>query len=56
MIERVKSKENSIRLDVMKREYLNKVKKIKGLIDENEQMVDKVAQNEIDIEQKDIEI
>ena len=43
MIEREKNRENSIRLMVMKREYINKVKRIKEIIDENEELIEKVA-------------
>lgn len=56
MIEREKNRENGIRLAVMKREYIAKVKKIKSLTEENEQLVDRVAQAEVDHETKDSEI
>ncbi len=55
-MEREKNRENGVKLSVMKREYIVKVQKIKALIDENETLLEKVAQGEIDGEQKDIEI
>lgn len=56
VMEREKNRENGVRLSVMKREYILKVQKIKSLIDENETLLEKVAQAEIDSEQKDVEI
>jgi predicted nuclease with TOPRIM domain len=56
MIEREKNRENGIRLMVMKREYTNKVKRIKEIIDENEELIEKVAQREISLDEKNEEI
>lgn len=47
MIERNKNSESGIKNQVMKREYITKVKKIVELQDENEQLIEKVAQGEI---------
>ena len=55
-MEREKNRENGIRLSIMKREYITKVQKIKAIMDENETLLEKVAQAELDSEQKDTEI
>jgi hypothetical protein len=56
MIERNKNSESGIKNQVMKREYITKVKKIVELQDENEQLIEKVAQGEIQVEQKQDEV
>ena len=50
MIERNKNSESGIKNQVMKRVYITKVKKIVELQDENEQLIEKVAQGEIQVE------
>ena len=50
MIERNKNSESGIKNQVMKREYITKVNKIVELQDENEQLIEKVAQGEIQVE------
>ena len=56
MIERNKNQEFLIKNGVMKREYINKVKAIANIQDENEQLIEKVAQGEIVTEQREDEI
>lgn len=56
MIERNKNQEFGIKNSIMKREYINKVKTISSIQEENEQLIEKVAQGEIFTEQKDEEI
>jgi hypothetical protein len=56
MIERNKNSEVSIKNGVMKREYINKVKAIANIQEENEQLIEKVAQGEIVTEQREDEI
>jgi hypothetical protein len=47
MIERNKNSEIGIKNSVLKREYINKVKIISSTQEENEQLIEKVAQGEI---------
>ena len=47
MVEREKSRENSIKLKVMKQEYIKKVEYIVQLRKENEELIDKVANAEV---------
>ena len=56
MIERNKNQENMIKNSVLKREYINKVKTISSTQEENEQLIEKVAQGEIVTEQREDEI
>jgi hypothetical protein len=56
MIERNKNAEFDIKNGIMKREYINKVKNIANIQEENEQLIEKVAQGEILTEQRDEEI
>lgn len=59
MIEREKNRENMIRLNVMKQQYIKKVQMVKDYKiekDENEQLIEKVAQYEITIDEKNEEI
>jgi len=56
MIEREKNRENMIRLKIMKQQYIVKVKMIKNNMDESEQLIEKVAQYEITIDEKNEEI
>jgi hypothetical protein len=56
MIERNKNSEMGIKNGVMKREYINKVKNIAGIQEENEELIEKVAQGEILTEQRQDEI
>lgn len=56
MIEREKNRENKIRLDVMKQQYIKRVQLVKEKMDENDELIEKVAQYQIDIEEKDVEI
>ena len=52
MIERNKNIENDIKIQVIKKEYVSKVQHIASMIGENEELIDKVAQNEITIDKK----
>ena len=56
MIERNKNSELGIKNQIMKREYVTKVKCIAAIQDENEQLIEKVAQGEIVTEQREDEI
>ena len=56
MIERNKNSEAGVRNQVMKREYVNKVKKIVELQGENEDLIEKVSQGEILVESKQDEV
>lgn len=56
MIERNKNSESGIKNQVMKREYITKVKKIVELQAENEELIEKVAQGEIQVELKQDEV
>lgn len=52
LIERNKNQENLIKLDVMKGQYVEKVKLISTMQNESEQLVDNVAQSQIELEKK----
>lgn len=56
MIERNKNRESHIQIDIMKREYVSKVLWISKIQEENEQLIEKVAQNELIIETREDEI
>lgn len=43
MMEREKNRENMIRLNVMKQQYIKKVQMVKSHMDESEQLIEKVA-------------
>ena len=50
LIERNKNQENLIKMEILKREYTEKVKTIASLQTETEQLIDQVAQSEIKID------
>lgn len=56
MMERNKNSEVEIKNSVMKREYINKCRRIKDINEENEELIEKVAQGEIVTEQREDEI
>lgn len=52
LIERNKNQEHLVRMEVLKREYTEKVKLVASMQSESEQLIDQVAQCEIQIEKK----
>lgn len=56
MIERNKNSECDVKVQVLKREYINKVKMIASMQSESEQLIDQVAQGEIAVDKKTEEI
>ena len=56
MIERNKNAEAEVKCEVLKREYVNKVKLIASMYSESEQLIDQVAQGEIAVDKKTEEI
>lgn len=56
MIERNKNAENDVKVQVLKREYITKVKMIAAMQSESEQLIDQVAQGEIAVDKKTEEI
>ena len=43
VIEREKNRENKIRLDIMKQQYIKRVQLVKEKMDENDELIEKVA-------------
>lgn len=56
IIERNKNQEMQIKVEVLKREYIQKVKLIANMQGETEQLIDQVAQGEIQVDKKTEEI
>ena len=56
IIERNKNQELQVKVEVLKREYINKVKMIQNLHGEADTLIDQVAQGEIQIDKKTEEI
>ena len=56
IIERNKNQEMQIKIEILKREYIQKVKLIASMQGETEQLIDQVAQGEIQVDKKSEEI
>lgn len=52
MIERNRNNENAIKMQVMRREYVQKAKHIQGIMGEKDQLIDKVVEAEVAIDKK----
>ena len=52
MIERNRNNENAIKTQVLRREYVSKVKFIQGILGEKDQLIDKVVEAEVAVDKK----
>lgn len=52
MIERNRNNENAIKMQVLRREYTQKVKFIQGILGEKDQLIDKVVEAEVAVDKK----